>query len=567
MSASDAVAGQNLVSRILDALDGALEDATFSFQDARGHVEVLTSGQMADRIAGFARGLGALGIAPGTVTPIVAGSSARLWAAFVGAMAADLVPCLMATPTFKTHMETYVKNLTTLLTRYKSGTLLVDQEYAPRIEPLLSGSDPATIHTLEAFDRPIRQRPVPGPGGDRIAFLQHSSGSTGTPKGVVIDHRMITTHLDAYARAIGLTGRDRICSWLPLYHDMGLITSFLLPLARGVSCFTIPPQVWILDPLSILDVITRERSTFTWWPNFTYALLASRARPADLDRLDLRSMRMFVNCAEPVLAPTHDLFLSTFERCGVDRSMLRTCYAMAETVYAISQSTAPEPRRIDVTRESLELGRAVQRCSPDAPTRQTVLSSGALLDEVRLKVVNEARFEVDDGTVGEIALTSPFLFNGYHLLPEASSDVLADRWYYTGDIGFIEGGELFVLGRSADLINVGGRKFYAGDVERIVATVDGVKEGRAVAFGCASDEKGTAEVVVLVESAHHDVPATVQTLNKEIKLRVLARLDCAVDHVGVLAPRTLIKTSSGKIARSANRRAFLERWARQRRSP
>jgi acyl-CoA synthetase (AMP-forming)/AMP-acid ligase II len=235
---------------------------------------------------------------------------------------------------------------------------------------------------------------------------------------------------------------------------------------------------------------------------------------------------------------------------------------MAENVFAATQSRGDAPLQISVRRDTLEFGKTIALCEPDSPDARWVMSSGAPIESVRLKVVDESLAEVPEGRVGEMMVAGPSLYDGYYLLPEATAPVLRDGWYRTGDLGFLWKGQLFALGRKSDLIIVGGRKFYPNDVEHLVNEIPGVKEGRVVAFGVLSEEKGTEEVVVLAESAEHGDRASAQRLRKEIKSRVLQRLDCPVDEAVILAPQSLIKTTSGKIARLDNRRLYLDRLRR-----
>jgi len=548
----------NLAARILDGLRSAGSRTTFSFHRAKGEIETLDGPQMGGRIAGFARGLRGAGLPPRTVVPLVATSSADLWAAFVGAMAAEVVPCILPVPTFKTHMPTYVRNVRTLLSRYRSSILVVAAPYNRFFAPMLGDLEGILLLDLESLCDPSLDWPHPETGALDVAFLQHSSGSTGTPKGVALSHEAVLGHLKAYADAILLDGEDRIFSWLPLYHDMGLITSFLLPLAYGIACDTIPPQDWILDPFWALSIITARGSTLAWWPNFAFALLARRVRPAQLATYDLRSLRMLINCSEPVLAASHEAFLDAFHACGIAEATLQTCYAMAENVFAVSQSST-KPLQLRAKTSSLALARRVETCDPADPEGRYVLSSGRPLGGVGIEVMDSSGTPCTKGEIGEFAITGPSLFSGYFMLPEATEKVLSGGRYLTGDIGFVWEGEIFVLGRKSDLIVVGGRKFYPSDIESIAHDVAGVREGRAVAFGLLSEEKGTEELIVLVESEGHQDKSKAQAIKKEIRKRVLGELDCVVDHVLVLAPRSLVKTSSGKIARSENRRLYLER--------
>ncbi len=555
----------NLASAIGEALAHADPEVRFSFHSREAGEESLDAAAMLRRIAGFAAALRSSGVPRRSVLPIVAGSSATLWAAFVGAIAADLVPCVLSAPTFKTHVPTWVRNLATLMTRYQSRFVVVGEGYRSKIEPV-AGAAGVALDLLDAaaLDRPSDRFDVIAAGGPEVAFLQHSSGSTGVPRGVALGHEAVLGHLAAYRRAIGFdAATDRIVSWLPLYHDMGLVTSFLLPLAAAAHCATMPPGDWILDPIGILALATRERSTLAWWPNFTFALLADRARPAELAALDLSSLRLIVNCSEPVLRSSRERFAATFAPCGLAARALHCSYAMAENVFAVTQSRGEVPLQIAVRRDTLDLGRTVEPIDAEAADARWVMSSGTPVESVGVAIVDDDGAPLRDGIVGEVRIDGPSLFSGYHHLPEATAPVLRDGRYRTGDVGFFHGGELFVLGRKSDLIIVGGRKFYPNDIEHLVNEIPGVKDGRVVAFGVLREDKGTEDVIVLVESAEHDDRSAAQRLRREIKARVLQRLDCAVEDAVVLAPQTLVKTSSGKIARRDNRAFYLREIAKR----
>jgi acyl-CoA synthetase (AMP-forming)/AMP-acid ligase II len=551
----------NLADAILEALARAGSSVRYSFRGRENGVEQLDAATMRRRIVGYAASFRRSGIPLRAVTPIVAGSSARLWAAFMGALSADLIPCILPVPTFKTHMATYVRNLSALMARYGSSFVVAARSYGSTMKPIAeSGAGRLDLLALEDLDEPSEECAPPRCRGADVAFLQHSSGSTGVPRGVALSHGAVIGHLSAYGSSIRFDPMsDRIASWLPLYHDMGLLTSFLLPLVEGASCDTLPPADWILDPLSILELMSAERATLSWWPNFTFALLAQRVRPSELARFDLSHVRLLINCSEPVLRSSREIFARTFAPCGLDPASLQASYAMAENVFAATQSQGAAPLQIAVRRETLDFGSTIVPCDPQSPEARWVISSGRPIDTVRLRVVDEALIDVAEGVVGEMMVAGPSLFNGYYFLPEDTAPVLANGWYRTGDIGFLWQGELFALGRKSDLIIVGGRKFYPNDVEHLVNEIPGVKEGRVVAFGVLKEEKGTEDVVVLAESAEHDNRSVAQRLRKEIKSRVLQRLDCQVDHAVILPPQSLIKTTSGKIARRDNRRLYLER--------
>jgi fatty-acyl-CoA synthase len=315
------------------------------------------------------------------------------------------------------------------------------------------------------------------------------------------------------------------------------VTSLLLPLVRGVSAVTLPPDDWMLDPGRILDVITSERSTLTWWPNFAFALLASKLHAEQLEAYDLSSLRMVVNASEPVLSRTYAEFRRRFADCGLRDSALQSAYGAPASVFAVTQSSGRAPKRAFLHRGRLECGATAEAVHDGHPEAREVLASGRPIDGARVRIVCGEHQPQADGYVGEIAVGATWLGS-------------EDAWFYTGDAGVIHEGELFGLGPTCDTILASARRFLPADLERIAASVDGVSESKAVALGVLDEDRGTEEVVILVESAHFENRERAQSIKRDIRARTLAELDAPVDHVRVLPPGTL------KPTRSENRALF-----------
>jgi acyl-CoA synthetase (AMP-forming)/AMP-acid ligase II len=299
------------------------------------------------------------------------------------------------------------------------------------------------------------------------------------------------------------------------------------------------PFEWVADPALLLTTISEERGTLCWLPNFAYNFLTKRVDDRRTASVDLRSMRAFINCSEPIRAESHAMFLERFERCGLASSALATCYAMAENTFAVTQGGI---------REEVQVKEIDGR---------VFVSSGVPIANTRVRIVDESRREIPNGDVGEIAIQSASLLSEYHRRPDLSAAAIADGWYFTGDLGFMMNGQLFVTGRKKDLIICAGKNIDPGDVEEIVSNVEGVHPGRVVAFGVESGEKGTQDLVIMAETKIEESRVYSQ-IRLEVARVIRAVFGVVVTHVEIVPHMTLIKSSSGKIARSANRARFLE---------
>lgn len=385
-------------------------------------------------------------------------------------------------------------------------------------------------------------------------LLQHSSGTTGLQKPVLLSHRAVLEHVQKYAIAIGLSESDKIVSWLPLYHDMGLIAAFHLPLAFGISTVQIDPFEWVLAPSLLLEAVTNERATISWLPNFAYNMMADKIAEEDLESINLESWRLAINCSEAVRHESHQKFLDRFRPYGLNPMAISSCYAMAETTFAVTQ-TPPNSSPALLAADRVDLAKGNVRIRRDGALSRICVSSGRTIPGCELKIVDEKRRELPDRTVGEIAVRSVSMFNGYRNYPEKTAEVLSDGWYYSGDYGFVDCGECYVIGRKKDIINVAGNNIYPEDVEDVVSKVKGVIPGRVVAFGEENTELGSEQVSVIAESSVID-----KQTQKELEMDVIKAgmsIDVSIIKVYLVPPRWLIKSSAGKPSRNANKERIL----------
>jgi len=315
------------------------------------------------------------------------------------------------------------------------------------------------------------------------------------------------------------------------------------------------PFDWVRAPYSLMQSVSQYNGTLSWLPKFAYNFCAQKIRDRHIEGVDLSSWRAIVNCSEPVRYESHEAFYQKFKGFGLRENVLHTSYAMAENVFAVTQSSlAGKPRVERIEREAFMSERVVHESN--AENAMTVMSSGIPLPNVQIKILDESGKELPERVIGEVVLKSNCMLNGYYNRPDATEKAFSNDWYLTGDYGFFSNGELFVSGRKKDMIIVGGKNVYPQDLELLTYEIAGVHAGRSVAFGMFDDEQGTEEVVIIAEVDSED-EAEQQKIADAIRQHVTKNSAIALRHVKVVGPKWVVKTSSGKTARSANKEKFL----------
>jgi fatty-acyl-CoA synthase len=337
---------------------------------------------------------------------------------------------------------------------------------------------------------------------------------------------------------------------------MGLIAGFLMPILSGVPLVLMSPFDWVRAPYKLLQSISNYRGTLTWLPNFAYNFCAQKIRDRHIEGVDLSSLRAVINCSEPVRWESHIAFYERFKGYSLKLESLQTSYAMAENVFAVTQSRLGRlPLVEELDRESFMVERVAKSPFDGRPSVK-MMSSGQPLENVKVKVLDENGNEAPERVIGELALQSDCMLTGYFHRPDLTEMAFRNGWYVTGDYGYISNGEVFVSGRKKDMIIVGGRNIYPQDLEALTYEVPGVHAGRSVAFGIFDEVQGTEEVVIIAEGDSDD-PDEQQKIADAIQLHVTKNSAIALRHVKVVGPKWIVKTSSGKTARSANKEKFL----------
>jgi len=478
----------------------------------------------------------------GTVI-LVLSNPKDVFLAVSGALLTGRIPIVSAHPSPKLTLTDFGRTLLTLMENAEPALIVGDPAYCSYLSSAI-GRRVASFNDIET----PRTLPQIAHTGNPVLFIQYSSGTTGTKKGVAISQDQLLWQVDTYAREIGLAGGDHIVSWLPYYHDMGLITSLMTPLLTGVPITVMSAFDWVKNPLMLLKIISRDRGTITWLPNFAYNFLAQAAQRADLSGIDLSSLRGVVNCSEPVSAASHQAFLDAFTGSGFRPTALAASYAMAETTFAITSAGFGHPLRTDhIERSGLAVGAQV------GPGSYAAVSSGHALPGTDVRIFSSERTVLGDRMIGEIGVRSPSLMDGYFKNAEATVKSFHEDFFLTGDLGYMDRGDVFVTGRIKDLIITAGRNIYPQDIEAAVADVPGTIAGRCVAFGVEDASKGTESVVIVAETGEADA----QKLARAISQAVTLRFDISLADVLVVESGWLKKSTSGKIARSQNRDRYL----------
>ena len=556
---------ESLIQSIFENVTTNPDRLALAFIYEDGLEEWISISQFHREASRFAVNFRKRGLQEDDILILVLDHSPELLYAFWGAMYLGAIPSIFPLLNEKLDPEFYRKQVNNLAAHSGAKAVIAGEEFEHQLK-MSSGWGNCQVIGVNELVGEDEVKDFELPGGiakhsyhrEKIAFLQHSSGTTGLQKAVALSHRAVLNQLAEYAKAIELKDSDVIVSWLPLYHDMGLIAGFVMPLVLGVPLVLMSPFYWVRDPQKLLWAITKYKGTLSWLPNFAYNHMHRAIRARDLDGLDLSSWRMVINCSEPVRLDSHQMFYERFSQYGLAEKALATCYAMAENTFAVTQSKPGQVPFIDwVELAALQENLLAIPATENSPGASPVVSCGFPIDENEIQIMGQAGESLPERCVGEITIRSNSLLKEYHRRPEITAQAFKDGWFYTGDLGYLAGGQLFITGRNKDLIIVGGKNIFPADLEAIANSIRGIHPGRAVAFGVYDERMGTESIVMVCELENGVNEEEYRFIERDLRRRVAQECGVTLADVRFVESKWLVKTSSGKIARNENRTRYL----------
>ena len=504
-------------------------------------------------------GLRALGIAPREPVVIMLRTEEAFFQAFLGTLMAGAVPVPIYPPVRTDQLADYARRQRTIVESARARVLITFAE-AAGLASLIRGQVPSLeiITTVEQLSASQTGDPPRSLTTEDPALVQYTSGSTGNPKGVLLSHANLLANIRAVGEAIAAGPADVCVSWLPLYHDMGLIGAWLTPLYFGVPAVLMSPLAFLARPSRWLWAIHTHRGTVSPAPNFAFDLAVRKIEDDELAGLDLGSWRLALNGSEMVSPETIGRFTSRFAAYGFKAEAMCPVYGLAESSVGLTASPLGRLPRVDrIARGPFERARELRPAPAGDSHPLQFVSCGRPLPGHDVRIVDPSGTLLGERREGHIQFRGPSVTRGYYRNPEATDLVLRDGWMSSGDLGYWVDGELFVTGREKDLIILGGRNLTAQEVEDSAASVQRIRKGCVAAFGVYDTTRGTERLVVIAETRERD-DVRREVLRREVLDRVVTDLGVPPDVVVVTGPGSVLKTSSGKIRRGATRDAYVK---------
>ncbi|MCP5072081.1 MAG: AMP-binding protein [Rhodobacteraceae bacterium] len=519
--------------------------------DGYRETETISYRELAEAAGKLAGAMRAWGLEPGEFVGIMLPTSREFFEAFFGVLLAGAVPVPMYPPVRLSQLEEHLRRQAGILRNSQAALLIVPTE-GKALATLLAGQietlrGVSTVKDLEEHNDAV---PSVQRRADDLAMLQYTSGSTGDPKGVMLTHANLLANIRAMGDAIDASSRDIFVSWLPLYHDLGLIGAWFGSLYYAVPVVVMSPLRFIVRPESWLWAIHRNSATLSAAPNFAFELCANKIEDSAIEGLDLSSLRMVANGAEPVSAETIRRFNERFEPYGFRPEAMTPVYGLAENAVGLAFSVADKKPIIDkVSREALPQSGLATPARADEAHPMSFVSGGVPLPGNEIRIVDAFGREVAERQQGRLEFKGPSSTSGYYRDQKKSETLFHDGWLDSSDLAYAAEGNIFITGRVKDIIIKGGRNIYPEEIEEAVGNLSDIRKGCVAAFASADARTGSERLIVVAETRSTDI-AIQENLQQEVTQTVTDILGVPADEVVIAPPHTVPKTSSGKIRRS-----------------
>jgi fatty-acyl-CoA synthase len=529
----------------------------------------VTVGQLHEDTGRIAAYLEQQGIQRGDLLVLAFRHGYDLVATFLGALYLGALPTIFPYYTPGNPVHVYRGQVQRLIETVQARAVLTEPGLADDLSQNLQSIKTPTlsIDCSLLASHPFTFRPHP-PHLDDLAFIQFSSGTTGLPKGVMLTHRSILSYLEMRSAVLQQGSADIIVGWLPLYHDMGLLTQIIQPLYCRSRTILINPADWLARPHLFFEAIDQYKGTMSWMPNFAFRYCLSRIPSEKLAGLDLSSLRILLSGSEPVQLETIRQFADRFAAYGLRREVITVGYGMAEHVAAVTFTPADTfPAAESIDGAALQNGQAVV-VAAETPGSRAIVSCGYPMTGIGLRIVNDQGQLLPDRHVGEVQVKSPALFLGYYHLPEETAAAFRDGWFCTGDLGYLVKGQLYICGRKKDLIIVGGRNIHPHHLEALAQSVLGPHGRYTAAFGLHDETLGTELAVLACEMRQLPTTEERDRWQQAIREQISAAFQLHLHDIVMVEKGWIVKTTSGKINRTACGQKYLaENPDRQRPAP
>jgi len=522
------------------------------FYDEQENATALTYGELRTGAEHVATGLRAGGFEPGQTAAVMLPSCVEYFFCFLGILLAGGIPVPIYPPMRMSQMEDHVRRHTDILDNASVTTLITFDEAKPvALLLMVQVESLRQVATVAELGQSVDSQPDAVLGEDNIAFIQYTSGSTGNPKGVVLTHQNILANIDAMGGALEVTPKDVFVSWLPLYHDMGLIGAWMGSLRIGFTLVLMSPLTFLSRPSVWLRIIHAHRATVSGGPNFSFELCLQRVDDEDIEALDLSCWRIAFNGAEPVSADTMRRFQDRFSRYGLSKTAISPVYGLAEATLGLGFPPIGRGLHTDrVERDSLALEAKATPAPDNDESALEVVACGRPMPGYQARVVDTAGRELPERHQGRLEFKGPSTTSGYYRNPEATDKLFNGEWLDSGDLAYIAAGDIYITSREKDMIIRGGRNIYPYELEEAAGNLEGIRKGCVAVFASTDSRTRTERLIVVAETRETNTERRT-ALESRINELAVTVIGMPADEVVLARPRTVLKTSSGKIRRSA----------------